>query len=108
MSVSATIDLPSDAPVLRHLAALRAAQPDLARRYAVNLLGIFGSYARNTQRPDSDVDVLVSFTEMPNLIEFIQLEDELSSLLGVQVDLVLRDELKPRIAQRVTIEVIPI
>lgn len=105
-SVPTTIDLPLDAPVLQCLASLRTAQPDLARRYAVRLFGIFGSYARNTQRSDSDIDVLVSFTETPTLIDFIRLEDELSVLLGAQVDLVLGNELKPRIAQRVAQEVL--
>jgi predicted nucleotidyltransferase len=100
------IDLSPDAPVYRHIAALRAAQADLAQRYAVKLMGIFGSYARNSQRPDSDIDVLVSFTDTPTLIDFIRLEDELSGLLGAQVDLVLDDELKPRIRERVERETI--
>lgn len=75
--------------------------PHLAAEYGVASLALFGSYVRGDQRPDSDLDVLVTFTKLPGLIRFVELESELSDLLGVQVDLVLRDALKPHIAETV-------
>ena len=60
----------------------------LAARYQVASLGLFGSYLHGTQRPDSDLDILVSFSEVPSRIE---LENYLSDLLEVKVDLVLRE-----------------
>ncbi|MDR9414686.1 MAG: nucleotidyltransferase family protein [Gracilimonas sp.] len=51
-------------------------------------IGIFGSYARNEQSKDSDLDVLVNFRKRVNLLELVGLEQELSEMLGVKVDLV--------------------
>jgi predicted nucleotidyltransferase len=80
----------------------------LAERYAVDFLGIFGSYVRGSQRPDSDLDLLVSFAKPIDLFRFVALENELSELLGVSVDLVMKDALKPRIGKRILTEVIPV
>lgn len=87
---------------------LRKELPFLAARYHVASLGLFGSYLRGAQRPDSDLDVLVSFSTAPGLLRFIELENYLSDLLGVKVDLVLREALKPRIGERVLREVVPV
>ena len=82
--------------------------PSLAARYRVSSLGLFGSYLRGTQRPDSDLDILVSFHETPTLLRLVELENHLSDLLGVKVDLVVRDSLKPRIGEHVLREVVPV
>lgn len=50
--------------------------------------GIFGSYARNDQKPDSDIDLLVKFKDSPSLIQLIKIENELSKRLGCKVDLI--------------------
>jgi hypothetical protein len=63
---------------------------------------------RHKQRADSDLDVLVTFRETPGLLQFVDLEDTLSDLLGVPVDLVVKDALKPRIGDRVRREVEPL
>src|SRR5436190_31492 len=94
--------------VQRYQRLLREQLPFLAVRYRVASLGLFGSYLHGTQRPDSDLDVLVSFHETPTLLRFIELENHLSDLLGVKVDLVLREALKPRIGERVLREVVPV
>jgi predicted nucleotidyltransferase len=52
-------------------------------------------------RPDSDVDILVAFHRVPGLLRFIELENHLSDLLGMLVDLVMEDALKPQIKERV-------
>jgi predicted nucleotidyltransferase len=82
--------------------------PRLAEQYGVTSLGLFGSYVRGEQRPDSDLDVLVRFQRTPGLLGFIALENHLSDLLGVRVDLVMADALKPRISRRVLAEVVPV
>ena len=84
---------------------LREQLPTLRQRYQVRSLGIFGSYIRQEPQPDSDLDLLVTFDDPPSLLGFIKLEHELSELLGVQVDLVMRDALKPTIGQRILNEV---
>jgi predicted nucleotidyltransferase len=61
----------------------------LAERYSVEKLEVFGSYVRDEQKKDSDLDVLVTFKEAPSLLTFIAIENYLSDLLGIKVDLVM-------------------
>jgi len=82
--------------------------PFLRERYHVHSLGLFGSYVRHEQTKDSDLDILVTFSELPGLLQFVSLENHLSDLLGVQVDLVMRDALKPQLGQRILREVVTI
>jgi len=78
----------------------------LQERYKVRELGVFGSYIRQEQTEDSDVDVLVEFSETPSLLKFVNLENYLSDNLGVKVDLVHKAGLKPRIGERILAEVV--
>ena len=87
---------------------LRQHLPRLEERYGVASLGLFGSYVRHEAGRKSDLDVLVRFRQVPGLIRFIELENYLSDLLGVRVDLVMAEALKPGIGQRVLAEVEPI
>ena len=80
---------------------LRQQIPDLSERYQVKTLGVFGSYVRKEQHADSDLDLLVTFHEPPSLLKFIELENYLSDLLGVKVDLVMQSALKPKIGERI-------
>lgn len=66
---------------------------DLCRRHRVQELAVFGSALRDDFQPESDVDFLVRFqpgAERPWMGHFQALEDELSALLGREVDLVDR------------------
>jgi predicted nucleotidyltransferase len=76
---------------------------ELCVRYGVSSLALFGSRARGDARPDSDVDLLVTF--LPNvsvgLVHLGRLQAELEVLLGARVDLVPRDGLKPLIRDSV-------
>lgn len=87
---------------------LREHLPRLASRYQVSSLGLFGSHLRGTQRVDSDLDVLVHFHQTPSLLRLIELENYLSDLLGIKVDLVLAESLKPHIGRRILQEVVAI
>ena len=75
-------------------------------KYQVTELGIFGSYVRGEQNSDSDVDVLIDYLEAPDLIELLELEEELSDRLGVPVDVVTKNGLKPRLKERILSEVV--
>ncbi len=81
-------------------------KPVLKERYKVKEIGIFGSYVKGKQRKKSDLDILVEFEEVPTLFEFIRLENYLSEVLGVKVDLVLKRSLKPYIGKMILKEVI--
>ena len=71
-------------------------------------LGIFGSYVRHENRIDSDLDLLVTFDRTPGLFRLIELENYLGDLLGVRVDLVLKDSLKPAIGRQILAEALPV
>ncbi|MBX3516315.1 MAG: nucleotidyltransferase family protein [Rhodospirillales bacterium] len=83
---------------------LRRLKPELAKRYPIKELGVFGSYARGEQRPDSDLDVLVDFDGPVGLLDFVGLQQDLSDELGVGVDLVMAEAPKPRIWHRIRAE----
>lgn len=87
---------------------LKQQQLYLKNNYKVKTLGIFGSYIRNEQRSESDIDLLVSFFEPPGLLKFIELENFLSDLLSIRVDLVMKDSLKPHIGKHILKEVVPL
>ena len=65
---------------------------EYCRRWKITELDLFGSVLRDDFRPNSDVDVLVSFAAgtRPGLADIMRMEEELSGLLGRQVDLVER------------------
>jgi uncharacterized protein len=92
----------------RHLDKLRQLLPELIVRFHVHSLGVFGSYVRHEENPESDLDILVSFDEIPGLLTFLALENHLTDLLGVKVDLVMEDALKPQIGERILSEVVSV
>ena len=91
-----------------YLSKLRQHRPELEARFGVRSLGVFGSHVRNEDRQGSDLDVLVSFEKTPGLLSFLALENHLADLLGVKVDLVMEDSLKPGIGERILRERVPV
>jgi predicted nucleotidyltransferase len=81
---------------------------ELNEKFKVKTIGVFGSYIRGEQKRSSDVDVLVEFEVPVGLFEFMKLENYLSDLLGVKVDLVSKKTLKPHIGEHILQEVIMI
>ena len=79
---------------------------EIRDRFKVEEIGIFGSYVRKEQKKKSDLDVLVSFSETIDLFTFVELENYLSDILGVKVDLVMKDSLKPRLKDRILNEAV--
>jgi predicted nucleotidyltransferase len=63
---------------------------------------------REEQKKKSDLDLLVEFDELPSLLGFIALENYLTDILGVKVDLVMEDTLKPPLDTIVLQEAIPV
>ena len=78
----------------------------LLTKYKVNRLGIFGSYVRGEQQQDSDLDVLIDYEEPPSLITLIELEYYLSEVIGVKVDLVTNNGIKPQLKDYILKEVV--
>ena len=64
--------------------------------------------SRGDQRPGSDLDILVTFQSPISLIKIIELENFLTDRLGVRVDLVMRDALKPYIGKQILKEIVAV
>lgn len=87
---------------------LQAHKEELNKKYGVTKIGIFGSFVRNEQNDISDVDILVEFNKGIDLLTFVNLKNYLSDLLKVNVDLVMKKALKPKIGRRILQEVVDI
>jgi predicted nucleotidyltransferase len=79
--------------------------PLLQQKFSVKSLAVFGSVARNDARP-RDLDLLVDFYEPPGLFGFVALENHLADLLGIKIDLVMREALKPRLGNTILQEMV--
>jgi uncharacterized protein len=90
------------------LSLLKDMNPFLQKEFNVNSIEVFGSYAKKNQTSRSDLDLLVSFSKTPGLIKFIELENTLSEKLGIKVDLVMKDSIKPRLRNSILSTVISI
>ena len=67
------------------------------RSFGVQRIGLFGSYLRGEQGPESDIDILVEFREgMKTFDNYMELKFFLEELLGCKVDLVIKEAVKPR------------
>ena len=69
--------------------------PELSSRFGVRHLLVFGSFARGTPRPDSDVDLLVEFDRNVSLLGLASLRTRLEALLGRVVEVGTLDSLRP-------------
>ena len=80
----------------------------IKQQYHITELGIFGSYIRGEATENSDLDILVEFEPQARfgLLTFCELENYLSELLAIKVDLVMKDSLKPHISKSIFQEVL--
>ena len=92
-------------PLPELIKTLQYLKPRLQKEYSVSSIGVFGSYIRNEQRGDSDLDLLVTFYDPPGLFKYIQLENYLSDTLGIKVDLVMENALKSTMKSHILEEV---
>lgn len=75
-------------------------------RYAVEEIGIFGSYLRKEQQNTSDIDILIEFERPVSLLKVVSLENYLSDLLGVKVDIVPKKDIRPELKDEILAEAI--
>jgi predicted nucleotidyltransferase len=89
-------------------AELETLKPTLNERFGVETIGVFGSYTRGEQTKKSDMDILVTFSKdaQVGFFKFLELEEFLTKKLGVKVDLVTKNALKPFIKDRVLRETV--
>jgi len=88
------------------LRILNQQQEELRTHYHVVSLLLFGSFARNEANEESDVGLLVEFSQPVGLFQFIELQQKLEALLGRKVDLSTPRSLKPMMKDQVLQEAI--
>lgn len=76
------------------------------QRFKVKSLAIFGSVARDQARSDSDIDVLVEFSQPVGIFEFLDLKEYLESILSARVDLATEPALKKQFRDQILKEAI--
>lgn len=80
----------------------------LCRKYHVKTLRVFGSMARGELRPESDLDLLVTFSKPTSLLQMVRLERELSAIIGRKVDLLTAKSVSPYLRNRILKESRPV
>jgi hypothetical protein len=89
------------------LALLRQHEPVIKKRFGVAKIGIFGSYARGEERPESDVDVLVTFKKGQKTFDhYMDCKFYLEDLFGRKVDLVMKGAIKKRLKEYILRDVV--
>ena len=89
-------------------AVIYAHKDELRQRYKVRVVGMFGSYTRGEQRGNSDLDLLAEFDEKASLLDLAGAQVMLSELLGVEVDLAPREDLRPELKESIESEVVAV
>ena len=79
---------------------------ELKDKYKVKNIGIFGSYVRGEHRAKSDLDVLVEYDNPVSLLQIVALENHLTALLGVKVDLVPRRNIRKELKESILKEMV--
>lgn len=74
------------------------------RERGATKVAVFGSYARGEERPGSDVDVIVEFSERKSLLDLVRIERELREALGTKVDLLTEKSISPYLIDSVRAE----
>ena len=87
---------------------IRTHRSELADRFGVAEIGVFGSCVKGRATKESDIDILVSLEPQIGFFKFMELEETLTKWLGRQVDLVSKPALKPRIGKKILEEAVMI
>ena len=74
---------------------------DVCRAHGTRKITLFGSFVRGEAGPDSDIDLIVAFADHTGLLTLVQLERELSEVLGRGVDLLTEESISPYLRERI-------
>ena len=87
---------------------LHSHESDLRRHHGITGLSVFGSVVRGEAREDSDIDILATFSGPIGLLKLIDAEYYLSDILGLKVDLIPSDEVRPELQEQIYREAVPV
>jgi len=76
----------------------------ILQKHNAGKIGVFGSFARGEERPESDIDLVVTFKDRKSLLALIRIERELSETLGRKVDLLTEESIHPYLADTIKSE----
>jgi len=80
----------------------------MLKEQGVKKIAIFGSYVREEENTESDIDILVEFSDRKSLLELVGIEQELSERLGIKVDLLTEKSISPYLIDRIKKEMVVI
>ncbi|MEJ5227357.1 nucleotidyltransferase family protein [Thermodesulfovibrio sp.] len=78
----------------------------LREKYKVKEIGVFGSYVRGEQKESSDVDILVDFEKPVSLLKIVSLENYLSDLIGIKVEVVPKRDIRSELRESILREAV--
>ena len=87
---------------------LKQHMDELEKQFKVKSIAIFGSYVRGQQREESDIDLVVEFSSPVSLLHIVSLENHLTDLLGVQVDVIPRRSIRQELRRAILGEAVPL
>lgn len=87
------------------LQKLKELKPVLEKDYNITEIGLFGSYLRGEQTPDSDIDILLDHKSGLTFFKLIDLENLLTQTFNIKVDIAFKKYLKRNIGKRILTEV---
>lgn len=105
------MSFPQYNPAMATAADIRARRDEIiavGKRYGASEFRIFGSVARGEAGPDSDLDLIVKFEPDRSLFDHGGLLMDLRDLLGIKVDIIDEDGMRPRFRQHVLKEALPL
>jgi uncharacterized protein len=86
---------------------INSIKPNLVKKYHTKLIGIFGSYVRNEQKEDSDIDIFIEFeTEHKTFDNYIELKFFLEKILNSKVDITIRSAIREEIKENILKEAV--
>ena len=74
------------------------------KKYNISKISLFGSFARNDNTNDSDIDIIVNFNERKTLLELAKIERELGEQIGIKIDLLTEKSISPYLIDIIKLE----
>lgn len=87
---------------------LKNHKDEIKKEFKAEIIGVFGSYVRGEEKPESDVDILVRFMEGATIFDLVGLAEFLEEKLGIKADVVSERALRPELKEQILKEVVAV